>query len=277
MPFLLIAQLALAHGGEDHGAPSATVAAGGIRVPMASQAIDAVLVVADSGASTLLVADGETSAPLSLAGADLSLAGPAPLAARLVPGQSPGFLAASDRLAEHGDYAGSLVTRGPDDLLSVPAFRWGPAEAAHAAVASVLPWVLGLGAVGAALVIATLVGFLAGRRAAAATLLLLGLAGRVDAHGGEDHGAPAGAAVASGGPLSLRMDSQFLVHLRTARVFSEPFRASVLALGHLTSAPGGAATLRAPVRGTLLSPPGAFPVPGRPIRPGDLLARIAEG
>ncbi|MBM4368001.1 MAG: hypothetical protein FJ102_17440, partial [Deltaproteobacteria bacterium] len=167
MHLVLIAQLALAHGGEDHGAPaaSATVAPGGLRVPLSSQAIDAVLVVAGSGSSTLLAADAETSAPLALAGADLSLAGPAPVAASFMPGKSPGFLGTSTSLAEHGDYAGSLVTRGPDDLLSVPAFRWGPAEAAHAAVASVLPWVLGLSAVGVALVLATLVGFLAGRRA----------------------------------------------------------------------------------------------------------------
>ncbi len=279
MHLVIIASLALAHGGEDHGPPAggAAAAPGGLRVPLSSQAVDAVLVVADSGGSTLLAADAETSAPLALTRADLNLAGPAPLVTSYQPGKSPGFLGTSDLLAAHGDYAGSLVTHGPDDILSVPAFRWGPAEVAHAAAASVVPWILGLGAVGVALVVAMIVGFLVGRRAAVASLFLVGLAGRVGAHGGEDHGAPAGAAVASGGPLALRMDSQFLVHLRTARVFAEPFRPSVLALGHITSAPGGAATLRAPVRGTLLSPPGGFPVPGRAIHAGDLLARIAEG
>ncbi|MFN7143027.1 MAG: efflux RND transporter periplasmic adaptor subunit, partial [Myxococcota bacterium] len=140
-----------------------------------------------------------------------------------------------------------------------------------------------LALVAAAGLVGLVTGVLLGRKrgaAAAAVLLAAGVAlqsRRVSAHGGEDHGAPAGAPVAAaGGALSLPLDSQFLVGLRTAPLTRDVFQDSVPALGRFVARPGEAATLGAPVDGVLVAPPGGFPAPGREVRAGDTLALLRE-
>lgn len=280
---LALVTSALAHGGEDHGAPTVPVVdAGAMRVPMSSEGLDAVLLLASdepgvAGEATLLVADAATSAPADVSAAALTLAGPASVSAAFSR-VSPGVLRAPTTLPAVGSYAGSIVVQRGDqaDLLGVPSLTIdGPVHAG-----STVPWAWLAGAAAVAfagILAAAVAGFVLGRRGVAGVIAILALggAGRVSAHGGEDHGAPA-ATGPVGAALSLPMESQFLLGLRTVRVYREPFQERVLGLGVLAPAPGGAAVLRAPFGGTLEAPAGGFPTPGTTVRAGDVLGMLHE-
>ncbi|MFZ5475452.1 MAG: efflux RND transporter periplasmic adaptor subunit, partial [Myxococcota bacterium] len=98
---------------------------------------------------------------------------------------------------------------------------------------------------------------------------------RVHAHGGEDHGPPA-PPPAAGGALTMRMESQFLLEVRTSPVVRDVFTEQVEALGRFLARPGATATLRAPVSGLLRAPGGGFPSPGQDVRAGEVLALVTE-
>jgi RND family efflux transporter MFP subunit len=72
------------------------------------------------------------------------------------------------------------------------------------------------------------------------------------------------------------MESQFLLGLRTLRIYASSFQPRTLGLGALSAAPGGAATLRAPTAGSLEAAPGGFPGPGSVVKAGQLLALLRE-
>lgn len=286
----LFAGTALAHGGEDH-TPAAAATAAPVDAPsvaMTSDVFDAVLRV-PSGApgapveATLLLADHATSAPVEGAAATLTLTGPGEVSATLGSAGAPGVYHGDLTLPAYGDYAGSLVVTGAaTELFAVPGLHWDPPAAPEVAtevggaglavglglVAAVVAGVLGVG-IGYAL------GRVRGAAAGLAAVLVFGAARRVEAHGGEDHGAPAPAAVA-GAALDLRLESQFLVGLRTASAVRARFQERVPAVGRFVARPGEAATLGAPVDGVLVAPPGGFPTPGQVVAAGDTLALVRE-
>lgn len=249
----------------------AQLALGEQRVPLSSQALDAVLVLPDSSEQAhLLVANASTSAPVSLSSATLNLSGPVDLTATFsgTEGVHEGRLA----LSQPGDYAGSLVVEaaGQTDLFAVGGLTIAPPVVPTVATPSRWPFLL--------LPLLFAIGFFVGRWRQAAGAALLVLAGlstsRVLAHGGEDHGAPASTTPLSSS-LTLKMESQFLIGLRTLPVYAEAFAPHTLGLGSLSAAPGGAATLRASVNGTLQAV-GPFPTPGAQVMAGQVLALLRE-
>ncbi len=300
---LLAASLALAGGGDDHShgppitanaTPSATVTDEAVSVSASSGTFEAVLRVprAPAGTATeasLLLADYATSAPAEGATASLTLNGPGTAQAELGAAGAPGAYHGALTLPAYGDYAGALVITTPaaSDLLAITGLHYdAPTATDEAGVgagtvalagAGLLALLGGVGVVGLGL------GFLLGRRrgmAAAATVLALGVglsSRRVSAHGGEDHGEASGAPTAPvGSALSLPMDGQFLVALRTMVLGNEDFQERVPALGRFVARPGEAATLGAPVDGVLVAPPGGFPSPGQAVKAGDTLALLKE-
>lgn len=288
MILLLLCQLAFAHGGEDHGAPAPPPAAtlDGLRLPLSSPALDAVLVLpgAPSAApapARLLVTDADTSAPISLTSAALDLSGPAAVKAAFS-GQG-GVHEGAIAFPEPGAYAGSLLVEagGAAHLFGVTGLQIAaPGPAAASGAGRLGGWLLG----GAAALLAVAFAFGAGlglgrwqRGAGVGLIGLLALStARVSAHGGEDHGAPLAAAATPGAGLSLPIESQLLLGLRTVRVALTPFAPHTLGLGALTAAPGGSATLRAPTGGTLEAPAAGYPAPGSLVRAGAVLALLRE-
>ncbi len=288
MILLLLCQLAFAHGGEDHGAPAPTPTAtlDGLRLPLTSAAFDAVLVLpqapsASPAPARLLIADADTSAPVSLSSATLELSGPGVVQATFT-GQG-GVHEGAITFPKPGAYAGSLIVQadGVTDLFGVSGLQIADRPALTASgVGRLAGWLLGGAAALLALGFVFGAGFGLGRWQRGAGAALIGLlalsTSRVSAHGGEDHGAPAAATPTSGAGLSLPMESQLLLGLRTLRVSLTPFAPHTLGLGALTAAPGGSATLRAPVGGTLEATASGFPAPGSLVRAGAVLALLRE-
>ena len=278
---LVLVALVHAHGGEDHAAPAAPpVVSGAGQASGSSGSTDAVLRVASGPAgtpvaTTLLLADFATSAPIVGATPTVSLQGAGAVDLSFS-ATTPGAYAGTATFPADGDYAGALVVTTPvgADLVALSGLHRDPPEAASASSGLGVGTVLGL--VFGGLVLLG-VGYAVGRaRAAAATVALLAASGatrQVSAHGGEDHGAPAVARAADAG-LSLPLESQFLLGLRTAPLAPERFQERAPALGRFVARPGGSATLRAPLSGELAAPPGGFPSPGTPVRAGQVLGVI---
>ena len=290
MMALYLISLALAHGGEDHGAPPPSAAssdATSVRVTASSKLFEAVVSVNRGPAgsavpTTLLLDDFATSAPVSDATPSLALQGPAPVEIAFSP-TSSGTYTGSASFPSEGEYAGVLVVTTPAvaDLLPISGLRLGD-SAAPDAVSTGLKVLGALGGV-AVIVLGALVtlgvGYAIGRRkgaSAAAALLACGIAAQqVQAHGGEDHGsAPGATARDTSGALHLPMESQFLVGLRTQPLVRESFQESVPALGRFVARAGGGATLRSPAAGELAAPSGGFPLPGAEVRAGQILATV---
>lgn len=288
VPFLV--SLAFGHGGEDHSAPSATTTtfdATAINVVASSSQFDAVFRVSRGPAgtpvaTTLLLADFATSAPITAATPSLSLNGPGPVQLGL-PEIAPGTYAGKATFPADGEYAGALVVTTPSgaDLLSLSGLRLG--EVAHdeppATGLQLLGVLAGVAILSAAGLVAVAIGFVLGRRrGAAAALFLLGASvatREVSAHGGEDHSVPgASAAPDIAGALQLRIESQFLIGLRTTPLTVDTFQEHVPALGRFVARAGGSATLRAPISGELMFSKDGFPAPGSTVRAGQLLGTI---
>ncbi|MES2644251.1 MAG: efflux RND transporter periplasmic adaptor subunit [Myxococcota bacterium] len=301
MSLLLVATLARAGGGDDHdhGPPIASatytvVTADSVSVSAASTTFEAVLRAprAAPGVATdvsLLLADYATSAPVEGATGSLTLSGPGSAQAELGAAGSPGAYHGALTLPAYGDYAGALVVTAPgaSDLLAVSGLHYDPpavtsGEGMGAGTVALAGAGL-LALLGVVAVVFLGLGFLLGRRraaAAVATLLALGVglsSRRVSAHGGEDHGEASTAPTApAGAALALPMDSQFLVGLRTAVLARDAFVDRVPALGRFVARPGEAATLGAPVDGVVVAPPRGFPHPGQVVKAGDTLAFLQE-
>lgn len=286
MILLLTLSLAFGHGGEDHGAPAPVLSsASSARIVISNERIDAALVLGSTSLGevpvALLVADAETSAPANLASAKLALSGPGSVNAdlsRAGPGQASGTL----NVEEPGSYAGSIIAQLGEraELLAVSGLDFRAAEHDHTGAGPSWGLAVALGLL--LLTVGLAAGWRLGRRAVAAILLLgAGLLSlrpiAVDAHGGEDHGAPSpGAQPTAGGALDLPMESQFLLGLRTVRLAPQPFQERVPAFGALVSAPDGAARVTAPVTGVLQAPAGGLPRPGTLVQAGQILANILE-
>lgn len=280
------AEVAMGHGGEDHGASAPPAAAAdGARVPTWSSEFDAVvrldgLHAGAAGHGTLLVARHSTSEPVSEGTATFSLTGPADLAFTAAAGDSPGEWPFEAMFPSSGPWSGgiTIVTSDRADALGLPEFTL-PATSVSAPTASWI-WTLPLCLSVAGLLVGGLVGLVGGRWSArvlgaASAVALVATGTRGWAHGGEDHGAPSAPVAAAGGIL-LPLESQFLVGLRTAPVAEAPFVESVRGLGTTVARPGGSAEVRAPVSGIVGFPQGRTLVPGESVIAGDVLATIAE-
>lgn len=292
LAFALLCQArALAHGGEDHGPPPPPLSAArdDTRVATWSTEYEAVLRLpyaapGEPVEAALLLADFRTSAPVAAGQAQLTLSGPADLALAIEPGETPGVWPFSVTFPVDGSYSGGLaVISERADMLGIPTFtRARPPSPARSPA-----YTLALSVLASAIASGTL-GFLLGRsraRAAAlavtsAAVALLALSLRHDrasAHGGEDHAPPSAPtrSHSSGSELSLPLENQFLLGIRTTLARRGPFEERVRTFGVTVTRPGGGAELHAPVTG-ILSLPEQGVVPGQIVRAGDPLAFIAE-
>ncbi|MSQ03864.1 MAG: efflux RND transporter periplasmic adaptor subunit [Myxococcales bacterium] len=281
--------LAFGHGGEDHGAPAAPVTTSdvdSISVTTSSRLHEGVLrvtrgSVGSAVATTLLLSDFATSAPISDANVSVALLGPATATIALTPA-SPGTYTGTATFAAEGDYAGAVVVTRPavSDVLSLTGLHIGDAEPAATALTaltaetaetaatslSLLGILGGLTLLGGAGVLAVGIGYAIGRArgaAAAALLLAASMAAR-----------QVSAAPDTSKTLHLPMTSQFLVGLRTSPLVRDTFQERVPALAHFVARAGGSATLRAPAAGELAAPQGGFPAPGSAVHAGQLLGTL---
>ena len=302
---------AFAHGGEDHGAPPAPPSTGDTGVRAASASTSAVELVARWPATTagtptlmrVLISDFDTNTPVEGAEVTLDVSEPGGTSlpsVSLKPTSSPGI------------YEGTVIPRVDDihaasvtivagelvDVVALSALAFGPqtvsVEAPHEDTG--LSPIVVAGALVAALVVAALlIAVLLRRRrrrrlaSSAApmsgTLLALlgaGLAGYavdVDAHGGEDHSAPATATATATGPASadfvlLQKESQFLLGIRTARVQLAPVKDRLEVPGVVTAPPERHAAIFASQPGRVLIGDGGQNVPmlGAFVKKGQTLA-----
>jgi cobalt-zinc-cadmium efflux system membrane fusion protein len=105
--------------------------------------------------------------------------------------------------------------------------------------------------------------------------LLLGTI--ASAHGGEDHGPPAPRpSTGTSGVLTVPIETQFLLGLRTVRVARGEVAQSTGVSGHVNTRPDGDARIAAQVAGRLAPPPGGFPILGARVRRGQLLGRLEQ-
>lgn len=282
---LLLAPRALAHGGEDHAEPAAatvTSSATNVSIAASSALFEAVLRVGKANAgttvpTTLLLADFATSAPVQEAEPRLTLQGPASVELSLAR-TSPGAWTGTAVFPADGDYAGALVISTPQaaDVLPLSGLHLAPDPVPVPGATPVAGLALAGAAAGVAGLFAVGLGFALGRRRGGAAALLLvgvGAARGVSAHGGEDHG-EASAPGPTSGALTLPLESQFLVGLRTTRLVHDLLQPSVSALGQFISRPGGSASLRSPAAGELVAPRGGFPGPGAVVARGQVLGVI---
>lgn len=273
LPLLLIARVAFAHGGEDHGEPAPAPPAASSEGPRTAWAMsDAFEVLLKykapppetSEASVLVfVSDAATNAPIGDAKLELELSGPESAKLAAEPAGTPGVYHVVGKLTP-GTY-GALVTIEAGDRVDVVDIKGidlslapvaTPAPAAHEDF-SWLPIAIG-GATALVIGIALFAWRRRARRgvaAAASTIaILVALPLVARAHGGEDHGdqPPAPAAATPNlppGGVYMAKESQFLLGVRTARAAERDIEARVEAVGQVIPRADGHATIAAPQPG----------------------------
>ena len=112
--------------------------------------------------------------------------------------------------------------------------------------------------------------------AALAALSVLLVAAHSLAHGGEDHGPPAARPAPTSDSLTMPIETQFMIGLRTVRIRRGVVAESTGISGHVRARPDGDARIAAPVAGRLVPPPGGFPILGARVRRGQLLGRLEQ-
>ena len=286
--------LAWGHGGEDHGPPQAPLSAlhEGDSLSTWSTEYEAVvrLPYADPGQpihGRALVADWRTSAPVESGSVAITWDGPAKVEVPALSPKQAGVFEFSATFPTHGDYVGGLtVIADRADVLGLPAFHYAlPVGPTLASDGWGTGWIVGgvVGGLGLGVLLGVLLGFGTGRWSRKLAPVVLGGLGlgisvdRLQAHGGEDHGAPAAPAPVGAAPgmLSMALESQFLLGVRTDVVREAEFQDSVRILGQSVVRPGGGAEIAAPVGGTLELAPNLRP--GMTVRAGQVLGTLREG
>lgn len=269
-----------AHGGEDHGAPSAAP------VPVVTEqsgfgaegtAFQVALYPTD-GKSVLYLADADTNAPVGGATIDAEASG---WQGQAKPTSEPGIYELAWTTPEAGaDMTLIVSAAGKDDLILVQATgrKGGIQPIAAKAEGSNWKAFAVAGGAGAVLLIGGLALIRRNRKAAAAMLALglLGLAEPVRAHGGEDHGdAPAvqKPQVQPGAPIAMSKPTQFLLGIRTIKVEPQQAADTVRVVGRVIADPSGYARLQPsqPAR-VVFDPAHPIPVPGQVVKRGQVLA-----
>ncbi len=290
---LLAAALAaaLAHGGEDHGAIPPPASSDGTDRTAATSSDELELVVRWPAREAsdeplplrVLVSDWATNTPVEGARVELTLTGPAEVKVEAKPTNSPGVYEAAAKLPKPGTYAAAATVLAGEvaDALALTGLEIGPPPPAVVAEdehdhGPPLGWIVAGGLV-AGLGITVLLQRRKRRAEGAIAALALALvpAGAL-AHGGEDHGAPAGAAVAAapGAPVHLAKESQFLLGIRTKPVEARAVVDRLRVSGRVVAPPEGHAPIYAPQPGRLVAPPGGFRRLGAQVRKGEVLGVI---
>jgi RND family efflux transporter MFP subunit len=263
---------ALAHGGEDHGAPpapSSVLSSAPAQTGFAAEgdAFQVVMLPGEDGSTRLFLADLETNAPVAGATIDAEAAG---WQGQAHP-ESPGlYHLAWTPPADGADVTLMIGAQGRDDLVLVRGVA--PLPPLPAAAPPVEHWrhYAAGGLIGAGLGLAGLL--LSRRRAAAVILALLPLSGNALAHDGHDHGA-APPPSPPGTQLALPKATQFLLGIRTLRVEPREAADTVRVVGRVVPDPAGYARVQPsqPAR-VIFDPNFPLPVPGQWVRRGQVIA-----
>lgn len=288
---------ALAHEGEDHGAPAVQASAPAAPRATATSAAFELVAVARGGALTIYLDRYASNEPI----ADATIAVETPAGeARAVPGENQTFSLDAPWSVKPGRYELLFtVTAGGDvDVLPV-ALLVPEASAENARPATALAGAarmmrdafgaatnvsaaLALGGFVAGAVLATL--FARARRKGGAAAALIGLAlvalsWPALAHEGEDHGAPAypagdRAQRQSDGTLSVPKSTQRLLAIRTQIAAASTHRRTIELPGRIIPDPNASGYVQASAGGRVSAPEGGFPRLGTRVNKGDVLAYV---
>lgn len=279
---LTVPSLALAHGGEDHGAPAPTAvsplpAAQAPGFSADGTAFQAVL-APEVGKTVLYLADVDTNAPVARATVEVEAAG---WQGQAVPTPTEGvYEFAWAPSAGGADVALVVSADGRDDLILVPAVGRPAAkpQAAEPKTSSAWKGVGIAGAAGAAIIVASLTFFRRHRRAAA-VMLAIGLLSAMPAfaHSGHDHGGgqPTPAQAAPGTPIVMPKATQFLLGIRTLKIEPQEAADSVRVVGRVVPDPMGYARVQPSQPARVIADPAfPLPVPGQAVKRGQVLAAL---
>lgn len=284
--FLVPALAVSAHEGHDHGTQDA--AAIPALSPTAVPTLEAdggdvqLVALLQGGTITLFIDRLADNSPVTGVAVTMSADGGKPVA---VPAAPDGTYRAPAPWAKPGEHALNFTVTGDGvaDLLvgtlTVPA-------AAPVAVASTgwgaILWAAG--ALIAGMVLGAGLLSLRSRRVVPALLLLAVLAlptDRVLAHEGHDHGAPAPEPVAGNTPrrlpdggLFVPKATQRLLSIRTQELTSGEVSPTVTLTGRVINDPNRSGRVQALQSGRLMPPDGGFPLPGTPVKAGQLLGTV---
>ncbi|MCC6622419.1 MAG: efflux RND transporter periplasmic adaptor subunit [Deltaproteobacteria bacterium] len=296
----LCAALALAHGGEDHGAPPPVVGTGDERRAEASSETFELVLRWDAGRGAaetdldLFLADPSSNRPIAEARISLRLtSGDRRESVDAKAGARPGTYYAHLPASPDGAWAAiaTIDAGGESDLLTFARIDLRADEDAHAGDAPAdHEDEHGLGfflVVGLALVGATALAFVAGRasrgatRGAALVLIAGALAAAstddAAAHGGDDHGAPATTTAAGRGDIvTLPKEIQFLLGLETAPATTRVMVPRLRVAGEVVAPPDALAILRAPRAGRLEAPAERLRAIGQRVIRGEMLAWVID-
>lgn len=273
---------AYAHGGEDHGTAASTPAnsspaphAAGPGFGAEGGIFQAVLVPAADGSTMIYLADMDSNAPV--AGATIEADTGTWQGSARPAGAEGVYVLPWAATVEATDITLMVAAHGHDDLLLVQGIRLPPVNTPPVVpvIAHWTHWAGGIG-IGAVAVVG-LLGLSRRRRKAAATALALALllvANHAQAHGGEDHGAPAAMAVTQpGAVVTMPKATQFLLGIRTQRIQPQEAADTVRVVGRVIPDPAGFARVQPsqPAR-VLASADIPLPVPGQTVKRGQVLA-----
>ena len=232
-------------------------------------------------ASRILIADFATSAPLTQGAITTRWSGPVAFSTEWKPGNTPGHWTAAPSFSVAGEYDGSIeiITETKADLIGIPNFPSTPSTPADETSQGTGPHLavgIGSGLAGGVL-IGLLLGWIGFRRrwwAVLALMVAVGSAGRVFAHGGEEHAAPPPPVATSAGGIGLPLESQFLLELGTVLAAPGSVTPCIVAAGVAVAPPGEGAAIISPAFGQYGSV--AAVQPGSQVAAGELLATITE-
>ena len=300
--FTVPAQVAIAHEGEDHGAPATRISVSA--VPRAEATSDAfeLVAVAKGGELTIYLDRFATNEPVP--GASVTVETPqGSVEAKAAPDGTYRLPAPWSSAPGHYDLIFTVAKDNIADVLTLtldipPATTGATASPAGGFATPAMARGLkeNLSENHVAILIALLVTFLAGglggavwaRQRNVAHLLLVGaglilLANNTLAHDGEDHSSPAvtpsnvgreAAQMLPDGSVFVPKSTQRILAIRT--LVSEPavYRRTVELPGRIIADPNASGYVQAAVGGRLSPPEGGFPRLGTPVKKGDVLAYV---
>lgn len=287
-----------AHGGEDHGAPArpSTISSGAEHAVAGETTKFSVVVkyparkAAGPLAAHVYVARADTSEPVPGAQVRVELKGASTFEGNATKTDAPGVYEIALPSPPDGVIANGVISveaKDDFDLVLLGDLPFGPV--AMAAATPGVPhqnfplWAM-VSVAGALAALTGVLGFVLGRRERPvirvaplilATLVALSAVNhRAQAHGGEDHGAPAkpSAAVAQDpGSAHLPIETQFLLGLRTERVKRGTLASGLGQVGTAVARPTGDLVLVAPTSGRIFPPDSGFVRLGDEVKKGQIL------
>jgi hypothetical protein len=298
----LSAQVAIAHEGEDHGAPTTRVSVSVMPRAEATSDTFELVAVAKGGELAIYLDRFATNEPVP--GASVAVETPqGSVEAKAAPDGTYRLPAPWSSAPGHYDLIFTVAKDNIADVLALtldvpPAVTAATTSSASGFTTPAIPRGLkeNLSENHVAILIALLVTFLAGglggaiwaRQRNVARLLLIGaglilLANNARAHDGEDHSSPAATPSSVGrevaqmlpdGSVFVPKSTQRILAIRTLVSVPAVYRRTVELPGRIIADPNASGYVQAAVGGRLSPPESGFPRLGTPVKKGDVLAYV---